>query len=123
MSLEAGAGTDVVGAAAEGVLGHLPGDPHLLHPPVEVVQVCLQHGVPLGCPRIEQHRDLVERHPGILVALDRGDPGDVVAHIATSPGAVSRRVEQTHRLPVPQHVGGQSETLSDLADGPGAITT
>lgn len=101
------AGGDVVRPAAHRVLGHLAGSAHLLHTPIDVLQMLLQHLVPPGAAVVEQHPDLFERHPRGLAALDHGDAHDLVFAVAPAPRGVSRRPEQTHRFPVPQHVRGQ----------------
>lgn len=84
---------DVVRTAAHRMLGHLARSTHLLHAPIEVVKVLLQHLVPPETPVVEQHRDLFECHPRSLAALDHGDAHDLVLSVASSPGGVARRGE------------------------------
>ena len=64
------------------VLGHLPGDPHLLHPAVEVREVGREHVVAVPrTPASSSSRDLLQAHPGGLAAQDDRDPADVVAGV------------------------------------------
>jgi hypothetical protein len=107
-----------VRAAAERVLGHLAGPAHLLHPPVEVGDVRLEHLVPAGGLGIEEHLDLVEAHAGGLAPDHRRDPDHVVAAVSPPSRRVAGRGEQVHVLPVPQDVGLEAEPLGHLAYRP-----
>ena len=107
-----------MGPAAERVLGHLAGAAHLLHPPVEVGDVRLEHLVPVGRLGVEQHQDLVEAHARGLAPDDRRDADHVVAAVAAPAGGVAGRSEQPDVLPVPQDVGLEAEPLGRLADRP-----
>lgn len=117
---ETRAGGDVVRTAAHRMLGHLARSTLLLHAPVEVVEVLLEHLMPPRTPVVEQHRDLLERHPGGFAALDDGDAHDLVLAVAPPPRTVPRRPEQTDGLPVPQDVGRQ---LVSIVDRPGSRLT
>ena len=69
---------------------------------------------------LAEHPDLVQAHPGELVALDDGDPHELVVAVASVPGRVPSRLEQADRLPVAQHVRRQVEATREVADAPRA---
>ena len=107
-----------MGPAAQRVLGHLAGPAHVLHPPVEVGDVRLQHLVPARCLGVEQHLDLVEAHARGLAPDHRRDPDHVVAAVPPPTSRIAGGGEQAHVLPVPQDVGLEAEPLRHLTDRP-----
>lgn len=94
-------------------LGHRqPGDalPHLL----QLRTQNLAPAVPVRCG--EQFPQLLQAEPGVLPDHDLRHPGQVGWTVYPPPRRPPPRAEQSHVLPVPQHMRGQSETGRELPD-------
>jgi thioredoxin reductase len=115
-SREAGAGDDVVGLAAQGVLGHHPRALDLVAPFLEAEQMLLEDGSASRHVGIEERADLLEGHAGGLVPCDDGDADEVVGTISAVAGGVPRRCQQPDVLPVAQDRGLQPEASRRVVD-------
>lgn len=114
---EARALGDVMRPTRKGVLGHRAGLRDVSRTTVEFGDVLLENAVPIRCALIEEHANLLERHPRRLVPEHDGDPHQVVVAESASPRGVARGVEEPFVLPVPQDVSLETEPRRGIADG------
>ena len=104
--------------ALKSVHRHLARALHVLHAAVQVGDVLLQHGMAFGSVVVvDQHGDLVEAHAGGLAAEDHRDAYEIVVAVEPTVGAVALGLQQSHALPVTEHVGVETESGRGLADG------
>jgi hypothetical protein len=115
---------EVLGPALQGVLDQRPRLLDLPDPPGQLGVVLQQQGPAVPrVRRVEHLTQLLQAETRRLAPDDHRHPGDVARRVVAAAVDPLGGGEQSRRLPVPQDVRTQLETLGQLADGHGLLVT